>query len=44
MCRAVDADFKGLPNDANFILMDHCVVELLQINKVSSEHERTIRS
>ena len=35
-------DFKGLPNGANFILIDHCVGELLSINKVSSEHEHTI--
>ena len=29
-------DFKGLPNGLNFILIDHCVGELLS-NKVSSE-------
>ena len=34
--------FKGLPNGANFILIDHCVGELLSINKVSSERQRTI--
>ena len=38
------ADFKGLPNGANFILIDHCVGELLSINKVSSESEHTITS
>ena len=31
------ADFKGLPNGANFILIDYCIDELLSINKVSSE-------
>ena len=36
------AGFKGLPNGANFIVIDHCVGELLSINKVSSERERTI--
>ena len=38
------ADFKGLPNGANSILIDHCVGELLSINKMSSERERTIYS
>jgi len=40
--KCICADFKGLPNGANFILIDHCVGELLSINKVSSERERTI--
>ena len=42
MKRRICAEFKGFPNGANFILIDHCVGELLSINKVSSEHERTI--
>ena len=34
---------KGfLANSANFILIDHYIGELLSINKVSSERERTI--
>ena len=32
-------DFKGLPNGASFISIDHCVGELLPINKVSSDCE-----
>ena len=41
--KRICADFKGLPKSgANFILIDHCVGELLSINKVSSERERTI--
>ena len=40
--KCICADFKGLPNGANFILIDHCVGELLSINKVSSERECTI--
>ena len=40
--KRICADFKGLPNGANFILIDHCVGELLSINKVSSEREHTI--
>ena len=34
--------FKGLPNGASFILIDHCVGELSSINKVSSERKPTI--
>ena len=36
------ADFKGLPNGTKFILIDHCIGELLSINKVSSKCEHTI--
>ena len=41
--KRICADFKGLPNGANFILIDHCVDEILSINKVSSERERTVK-
>ena len=33
-------DFKGLPNGAKFILIDHCVDN--SINEVSSECKHTI--
>ena len=32
--KLICADFKGLLNGANFILIDHCVDKLLSINKV----------
>ena len=35
-------EFKGLPNRANFILIDHCIGELLSINKVWSEQKCTV--
>ena len=41
--KPIYANFKGLPNSANFILIDHWVGELLT-NKVSSESEHTIAS
>ena len=36
------ANFKGLPNGVKFILIDHCIGELLSINKVLSKHKRII--
>ena len=40
--KSICTNFKGLPNGANFILMDYCIGKLLSINKVSREHEHTI--
>ena len=34
--KCICTDFKGLSNGRNFILIDHCVGELLSINEVPS--------
>ena len=37
--KCICVDFRGLHNGINFILIYHCIGELLSISKVSSERE-----